>query len=234
MKRTILLVVGFIGLMFVKSNGQTSKLPAAIGPYFSEKFGISAITTPQGRKNGVAFSGNPGFGASAYIPFGKETNLGMTFDLGYDTYSYIMKDGNDILPDLQFKYSYLCFNPSLFFDGFTFGINFAFPMSANYEGKEIKTSMLNTVVEAKIGWTQPLYRDATGRLNFVATAGYTLGGVYNDFVQNDPLKNMYPAVPPQRITSSFNPRVASITVGFNFLFNLSPQAENEGGENTPM
>ncbi len=189
----------------------------SIGPVIGYKAGISAVNTPQGRKNGVAPSKIPDFGVSAYVPLSSTSNLGLDAEIGLSSYAYLMKSAfND--KSYQFNHSYITINPNFYFSGFIIGLSFGIPVSSDYDGKEIKTSQQNILTEIKIGGMIPIFKDETGELNIVIMGGYALSGVFSDFVKYDPVKNELP--PTETITKVFNPRIATLGVGFNFLFDL--------------
>jgi hypothetical protein len=51
-------------------------------------------------------------------------------------------------------------------------------------------------------------------------AGYMLSGIYEDFGEQDPLLEEIPAQGHEVITNEFNPRAASVAIGFSYLFAL--------------
>jgi hypothetical protein len=192
--------------------------PYSVGPAVSMKAGINGVNTPQGRKNGLAFNSVPDFGVSSYIPVSKSSKLGAIVDIMYNNYSYNIENVHSG-EDYAHEYSYLTFGASLYFKGLTMGFVFGTPLSASY-GADIDTENISTMTEFKISGIIPLMNDETGRLNLFIRAGYMLSGIYDDFGKHDPLKETIPAEPPEKITNEFNPRGASIAIGFNYLFTL--------------
>lgn len=195
----------------------------SVGPYIGYRAGISTVVTPQGRKNGVGFNNIPEFGISSYFPLTSEANIGIVGELGYSTYSYLMKSGRPDGTEYQLTHSYLTINPNFYFKGFFAGIALGMPMASDYDGVEIKTSTQEIIAELKIGGMIPVYKDRSGELNFIIVGGYFLSGVYKDFVKNDPMKVLLGTDEP--VTNIFNPRPASLMIGFNFLFNLNRSPE---------
>lgn len=204
-------------LSFEIANAQI--YPMSIGPELSYKFGISTVTTPLGRKNGLGFSKIPDVGLAYYLPMSQNYNLGLLTNISYSNYSYIIKNANISSDDYAFHHSYLVISPNFYARGVILGFGIGIPLGANYDGVEIKTSTMKTMVELKLGGEFPLYEDETGRLNFFVLGHYMLSDIFDNFVKNDPLKNILATDEP--INTKHNPRTASINLGFNFVFNLS-------------
>ena len=89
------------------------------------------------------------------------------------------------------------------------GANIGIPVGAsmsNVSGS-IKASASSTegmaiITELRIGGMIPVMRNELGRLNFVVIGGYMINGMDNGY------------------SSSYNPKAASLMMGFNFLLNF--------------
>jgi hypothetical protein len=195
-------------------------LDMQLGPMVAVKAGVNGVDTPENRQNGMAFSKLPDFGLSANIPLTQSQKIGLHANLGLHTYSYVIKDFNTTEKFVH-NLSYFAFNPNLYFNGFIMGFNFGLPMSADVEGSKIDTDKLNMLIEFRLGGHFNLMSDETGSLNVFFYAGYMLNNVINDFKQNDPLKGIIPYSEEQHISDDLNMRAASISIGFNYLFNLT-------------
>lgn len=199
--------------------------PPALGPIFAYKGGVNGFNNPLGRKNGIAINNIPDVGISAYVPLDFIFNLGLYIDLMYNTNSFLMKynynhEENNYTNQDKMQFSYFTVSPTFNHSGFILGFNVNVPVSANWEGVNISTSKLTTLLEVKVGYSHPVYFDKVGRLNLFINVSYALNGVYQDFVKDDPLRSVVPAVSPQIITNYYNPRPAGMQIGVNFLFNL--------------
>ena len=199
--------------------------PPEIGLSIGYKCAVNGFPNPQGRKNGIAFNNIPDVGITSYIPLDFTYNLGLYFDIGYNTNTFLMKYNYDIntkeyLTKDRMRFSYITISPTFNHCGFQLGFSVGFPVSADWEGINIKTDNLRNVIELKAGYSYPLYYDKVGRLNIFLNATYSLNGIYNDFTKYDPLKNVVPAIDNQTITNYYNPRPVSIQLGLKFLFNL--------------
>ena len=210
----------------VPTNARQERyFPPALGPTVAYKGGVNGFTNPQGRKNGIAFNNIPDVGITTYIPLDLIFNLGLYLDFMYNTNTFLMKynynpNKNDYMNKDRMRFSYFSISPTFNHAGFTIGFNYGMPVSADWEGVNIATSKLNNLIEIKAGYNYPIYFDEVGRLNLFINASYALNGVYKNFKEDDPLRNVSPAIPPQIITNYYNPRPASIQIGVNFLFNL--------------
>jgi hypothetical protein len=199
--------------------------PPAIGPTLGYKGAVNGFTNPQGRKNAFAINNVPDVGLSIYVPLDLIYNLGLYFDVLYNTNTYLMKynyDGNtEIYANKdRMRYSYFTIAPSFNQSGFMLGFSYNIPVSADWEGTNINTDKLDNVFEIRAGYSYPLYFDEVGRLNIYINASYALNGIYKNFERDDPLSKIVPANPPQIITNYYNPRPAGIQIGMSFLFNI--------------
>jgi hypothetical protein len=222
--KILLFVFSLLILQITGSFAQDFTIPVAktnfqVGPYLGLKAGVNGGKNLDGRKNAFSFNGIPDFGASAFYYFDQDRTLGLACDLGMSSYTFGIKNiaGNKNFTE---KFSYITLNPGFYFWRFVFGFNFGIPVSGSY-GSDISTSKLSPLVELRLAGVIPVFSDETGTLNVNIQGGYMLTGVFKDFGQNDPLMTEIPPVPPQMITSSFNPRVVSLSVGISYLFNIN-------------
>lgn len=191
----------------------------AIGPSIGVKSSISYIETPKGRKNGVAFGKLPSFNLNTFIPLSKESRVGIEFDVGYETYSYIIQD-YDYNINYQNNHSYFTINPNFYFANFLFGFNLGIPIAADYDDVTIDESNMNTTIEIVIGGLFNIYNDETGRFNFFIKAQYMLNGIFEDFPETDPFRGKIHEL-HQVVNESHNPKTGSLLIGFNYMFNLT-------------
>ena len=204
---------------------ETDYFPPALGPTLSWEGGVNGITTPRGRKNGFTMNKIPNAGLTLYLPLSLDWNLGLNLDLTYNNHSFLMKYNynskkEEYMDKDRFQFNYVSIAPTFNHSGFNIGFSFGIPVGGIYEGIDIPAVQLNNLWEVKAGWTYPIYYDETGKLNFYISANYALNGVYKNFTQDDPLRDIVPAIEPQTITNYYNPRPAGVQIGFNFLFSL--------------
>lgn len=220
MKKIFILIFAFIIIVqnLFSQDEEFYNYPLSLGPYLAFKAGINGGNIPMGRKNDYKINYLPDFGISSYIPLSETTSLGLVLNLGYSTYCYnIIRYKDDTT--FSFRYSYLAFSSNVHFLGFILGLKFGVPISADF-GPKIEISKLNTLLEVNLAWMYNLYATERGDLNIYIEGGYMLNGIYNNFANDDPLKNLIPAEPPEEITNRFNPRVVSLAIGLKYLFSL--------------
>ncbi len=193
--------------------------PMSAGINAGFRAAINGVETPIGRQNAVAFASIPEAGISLYIPVAEETLLGAKFNIFYSSYSFGIKDFSDNTV-YQHNMSYLKFNPELFFAGFLFGFSYAISLGGNLDGENIKSPHLVDLTEFSIAYEIPLFTDDTGRLNLCLRGGYMLGGIFDDFTKQDPLKTIVPEDKIFPVNNSHNPRAAWLLIGFSYMFNF--------------
>ncbi|HOK14505.1 MAG TPA: hypothetical protein PLU67_07655 [Candidatus Kapabacteria bacterium] len=223
MKKIVIISLIFI-LSITYIHAEQTKV-ISIGPFLGYKAGVSAVNTPLGRKNGLSFNNIPDFGVCAYFPLSKQENIGLKFDASYSTYSYMMISAHNDKKEYKLSHNYLSFSPSFYFNNFSIGFSYLIPSNSKIEGSEIKTKIQNNVFELKIGYEFPIYEDNSGELNGFVIGGYFLSGVFDNFPKNDPFTTLLPA--EEKVTNVHNPRIASIQIGFNFMFNLKEKPKSE-------
>ncbi|HPI20121.1 MAG TPA: hypothetical protein PKY56_07090 [Candidatus Kapabacteria bacterium] len=191
-----------------------------IGPSLGMKAGVNGAPSLEGRKNGLAFNGIPEIGISAFYWLSDTSNLAFHCDLSYSTYSFLQKSG---INDKEFteKFGYLKFGADFYFSNFLLGFGVGLPLSGDIEGNEIDTKILNALTEIRLAGWLPVVADETGTLNLFIQASYMLTGVFKDYSKNDPLLSYLPPSTPYNVAEKYNPRVVSLSIGFNYLFNLN-------------
>ncbi len=209
----------FITAILLTGNARAQQgIEAGIGPAISLKSGINAIESPPGRENKFAFSSIPDLGISTIFHFYGSDKLGAGLNLLYASYFYNVEsnaDGNTY----KVMLSYYSFTTYFKFDFITMGFNFGIPASAKAEEK-LDVENIKILTEFRLGFIYPLLNDETGRLNIFLNAGYMLTGIYDKYTENDPLPEQAP-VPEGQLTENFNPRVLSISLGFNYLIKFN-------------
>ena len=186
------------------------------GIYIAGKAGVNGVESPEDRKNKFALNNIPDFGIKLQWKKAAGGKVALLFDLGYSSYSYYVEH----IPtsaDYKHNYYFLNLGPTVKFRFIYAGFNFGIPATANVEEREIETADLNIIAELFIGGEYTLFKDDTGEFNIYAETGYMLSPVYDNFYRFDPLKEILPGQ-QDNVTSQFNPRVFSISVGISYLF----------------
>lgn len=218
MKKIYLLILLFAATQLFAQK-EPPNFEFGIGTSIGVKSSVSYIETPKGRKNGVAFAKLPAFHLNTFIPLSLESRLGIEFDVGYETCSYIIKD-YDYDIDYTNNHSYFVINPNFYFSNVLFGFNIGIPVSADYDDVTIDEGTMNTSFEIVLGGLFNIYNDETGRFNIYVKAQYMLTGMYKEFPKDDPFKEKISDI-HETLNESHNPKPVSLMVGFNYMFNLS-------------
>lgn len=198
-----------------------------LGPYVLLKGGTNVASIPDGLSTSANFNGIPDFGLTAKWMFDKYSNLGGVLDFGYSTYSFRIGPAN--APEatdastIIFKPSYITITPSIYLSGFTLGFAFGFPaaysvMSATGDDKtgqflaDVK-DINGPLIELRVGGMIPVLKSEIGILSILVQGGYMLTGMINTTYWD-------------KYSSTFkdeanNPKIISLGVGVNYLFNLS-------------
>lgn len=217
--KKIIILIAFFSIIFNAAAQDEDLYPLSIGPLLSGKFGINGVDTPLGRQNGLAVSPLPDFGITAYLPTSNYANLGALISIEYASYSFML---NDFDRNIKYQHNlqYVTFSAAFYFDKFWLGFGAGLPLGANYEGIEISSNILTIITDVRIGFMYPIYYDEDARLNLFIEGAYMLTGIYKDYPKNDPLAAVIPPFKSDPITDVFNPRAASIRIGFNYMFHF--------------
>ncbi|MCO5250108.1 MAG: hypothetical protein M9949_01655 [Candidatus Kapabacteria bacterium] len=218
MNKFILYIMILIPVMGFVSKSQEN-YPLSMGINAGFRAAISGVETPIGRQNGIAFSPIPEGGINVYYPMSETTELGVKFGLFYSSYSYNIKDFSD---NSKYKHniSYFKINSELHFEGLLFGFSYLTPLAGDLDGESINNSHLSGLTEFSMGYEYPLFSDETGRLNIHMKAGYMLGGIFDDFTDHDPLKDIVPSDATFPVNDGHNPRAGWVLIGFSYMFNF--------------
>ncbi|MCX6147312.1 MAG: hypothetical protein NTW25_08700 [Candidatus Kapabacteria bacterium] len=188
-----------------------------VGPFISESAGMNIVTSPEGRKSGLAISEVPNFGLTVVAPLNRGTDFSFVLDLAYSNQPFQIKNASTG-EKFNHQISYIAISPYLNFEGLLFGFNFGFPQSAN-NGSKIDVGIIKTLTEVKFGGNFNLFSDESGTVNASVLVSMMLNETYNSFELNDPLKDKMPKPFVLKVTDEYNPRIASLTFSINYLFN---------------
>ncbi len=206
------LLISFLAFFLLSSfsESQTRLFPISLGPFISMKGCVNSVEPPQGFKNDFLFADMPDFGLSFYYPFGSEQNFGLTADISYLTVRYKLKLYANPNINAKLKYNYFTFGVGTYLSSFILSFNLAVPLGAKVDGSilvpmgvyyPLNDDDLATVFFLRLGGAIPLVADDNGRLNLL---------VYGDYFLTGHSKN----------DSEFNPKVASLSLGISYMFNL--------------
>jgi hypothetical protein len=204
-------VLGFMTLNAQKTTNETENFPMSVGPFLTGKAGVNTSDVPQGTKNGFTINGMPDLGITAYFPFAKNGKFGATLDLAYSNLAYDLKEYGNESNKSTLTYSYFTIAPNVHIFGFLLGLGINIPLDMKVDqnyATAIEKEFLGTVIDFRLGGMVPLFENETGRLNLIINGAIALTGTLNE--------SKLPAL----YDKAYNPKPASLSVGFSYLFNV--------------
>ncbi|MFN8362043.1 MAG: hypothetical protein U0264_19215 [Candidatus Kapaibacterium sp.] len=205
------------------------------GPYIYGKYGINISERPYYSYSSyynrltVTTENDPSmdvdFGIVGKISL---VDIGMTaiFDGGYSTTSSTIKLGSDATDNETYttRVHYLNLSPMLNFKWFLIGGNFGLPLSATTTNASDTRSIsaasseeMRMKIELRLGATFPVVKNSNGNLNLVVLGNFMFTGLYGDTPYDNP---GYAILHYSNLT---NPRVWTLSLGVNYLFNIIDQ-----------
>lgn len=204
-----------------------------LGIFVAGKAGMSAQGQPDGHKAAVGFSALPDIMIQGFVPLSSTRDIGMTFEVGYSSFSFGQKilqnasrgPNEDIVGSIE--YSALSAGAHFHLNVLSLGLVAHFPQSGSVESKLLAdpasgdldlTGKMRTQWEGKVTLTVPILENRTGRLSFVLSGGYSLTQLMFDWQKDTFLQQKYSAW--DVTLPGYNPRQASLSIGFSYLFSL--------------
>ncbi|MCX7908514.1 MAG: hypothetical protein N2560_03240 [Ignavibacteria bacterium] len=176
-----------------------------VGFFITGKGCVNTVEPPQGIKNDFQLSKTPDFGAKFSYKF-KETETKLFVDISYLSAYMKYKLYNNPSTNWISEFHYINIGFGFEFSYFLLSLNFGLPTSGkfslspnfsiNYDSKD-----LNSMLQIRIGTNIPIIKDKIGNLYFVVFADYFLVGALKQ-------------------DNNYNPRIASLSLGLNYMFNL--------------
>ncbi|MFN3306489.1 MAG: hypothetical protein ACK42Z_04805, partial [Candidatus Kapaibacteriota bacterium] len=104
------------------------------------------------------------------------------------------------------EFHYINFGVGFEFSSFLLSLNIGLPSSGKLgvsQGNsiELKKDDMSTMFQIRAGASIPIVQDVLGDLNFIVFADYFLVGALSQ-------------------DNNYNPRIASLSIGLNYMFNL--------------
>jgi len=186
--------------------------------------GINSNIVLVGRQSQPGFAPTPDAYFTGTINLTREYHTKLAFDIGYQNFNFKTKDTrNDLGNVYSHNFGYLAFGSSLIYKDIIFGFNYLSPLSGKSDGRngagaKLDTDILNDITELKIGYRYKIFDDETATLFVNAVAGYSFVGIYKNYELNDPVN--FIIADGQRNPNGYNPRVASVAIGFSYLFKI--------------
>ncbi|MCX6153357.1 MAG: hypothetical protein NT007_04270 [Candidatus Kapabacteria bacterium] len=214
----LLIISILLSIQIAKAQDALQEPLFSIGPNLSLVAGVNGNAVPDGRKNGLSFSSMPDFGISIFRKFGSTDRLGMSLDINYSSYPFLMTDMNGATP-YNVRFNYLTFSPRFYWLYFSIGFEYGIPMAATY-GPKIDKTILKNCFTPVIAASYPLMNDEIGVLTVFVRAGYMLTGVYKNYTKDDNFKTIFPPSAWDSYTNDLNPTPVYASFGFSYMFHL--------------
>ncbi len=207
MKKYILAFCTLISYGLYSQNGFNDLLlkQYQLGIFLTGKGCVNTVEPPQGIKNDFQLSKLPDFGLKFSYKFtGTDTKL--FADVSYLSTFMKYKLYNNPTINWINEFHYVNIGLGFEFSSFLLSLNIGLPSSGKLgitQGNsiELKKDEMNTMFQIRVGASIPIVQDVLGDLNFIVFADYFLVGVLKQ-------------------DSNYNPRIASLSIGLNYMFNL--------------
>jgi hypothetical protein len=192
------------------------------GPFFEGGGAVNAGNVAEGAKTNFLFA----WAAGARGVFPLAPNIAFTAALGYDARSveFYKQDDQNVKDDYTFNY--FAIRPGMQLGDFSLALGLGVPLGYSDDiqqraGESIKTtsvgaSGMDFLIELRLGAAIPLIQNENGQLQFLVEASYA----FNHLVDNGPLYYYGPGT--QSSVSNDGP-LATLQLGFAYLFNLNPK-----------
>lgn len=210
MKKSILIITI---LYFVLSQANSQNLddrcftPFQVGLFFTGKGCVNTVEPPQGLKNDFQISKFPDLGGKFTYQFQPNSSTKLIFDVSYLSVYYKLKLYNNASVNWINEFHYLNFGLGFEFSSIFLSINLGIPTSGAFSsssstGKiDLKTEEMNTMIQLRLGGSIPIFTNDIGSFNFLIYGDYFLIGALTQ-------------------ESNYNPRIASLSIGLCYMFNI--------------
>jgi|GEM_PF-2746144 len=215
-----LILVIILSLFWLNDAFAQKLYPLSVGLGTDIRTGLNISQVPQGRKLDMNISTIPDFNGSVYLPYSLDYNIGTLIDMSYSTIGHTMKDevsGGKYSSNI----SYLTLSPSIYLEGFVAGLVIGFPMSTSVDGDFDEGSLNSVMYSIKVGSMISIMENEGGRLTFNVFGNFMLNNIYDDYVENDPLRDISTIRSGFPISEQHNPRIFSLSMGITYFFNIN-------------
>jgi len=209
MKKTIivLLTIAFAKLFSNEPTDEIMQIPSfQLGAFITGKGCVNTVDPPQGIKNDFQLSKTPDIGVKFSYRFEGTTNTKVFADISYLSAYMKYKLYNNSSINWVNEFHYINLGVGFEFSNFLVSLNYGLPTSGKWSlsqgySIDLKSSDMSSVLQIRAGVNIPIYQDKLGDLNFIIFADYFLTGA---------LSQDY----------NYNPRIASLSLGLNYMFNI--------------
>lgn len=226
MKPIIFILLSSFGIAQVSDEKEL--YPFSFGAGIYGKASTNAVVQPEARKTDFIFNNVPDFMLNAYLPYSSTNDIGLFTEMGFNNHQFFTEDANNG-ENYTSSINYFSIAPYLYMEDFLIGFSISVPIAADYglpsgtalpNDEVSELERLNNLFELRLGYIYTLYEDYNGRLNISILASYSMNGLFNNYEENDPYKELIIQPEDYRVTEVFNPRIASINIGISYFFYL--------------
>jgi len=179
--------------------------PLQIGTYITGKGCVNTVEPPQGIKNDFQLSKLPDFGLKFSYQFQPTSSTKVFADISYLSVYFKQKLYNNPNINWVSELHYLNFGLGFEFSSIFLSLNLGIPTSGilgtQFGNVELKMEEISTMLQIRFGGVIPIFYNSIGSLNFLIFGDYFLVGAFTQ-------------------DSNFNPRVASLSIGLNYMLNV--------------
>jgi hypothetical protein len=179
--------------------------PFQIGAYITGKGCVNTVEPPQGVKNDFQLSKMPDIGVKFSYQFQPTSSSKVFAELSYLSIYYKQKLYNNSSINWVNEFHYFNLGVGFEFSSMFLSLNLGFPSSGKWGiyvvPLDLKTEEMNTMFQIRFGGAIPIFQNRIGSLNFLIFGDYFLVGALTQ-------------------ESNYNPRVASLSIGLNYMFNI--------------
>ena len=182
-----------------------------IGAYITGKGCVNTVDPPQGVKNDFQLSKMPDIGVKFSYQFQPTSSSKVFAELSYLSVYYKEKLYNNSSINWINEFHYFNLGVGFEFSSMFLSLNLGLPSSGkSSSGKwgiyvvvppDLKTEEMNTMFQIRFGGAIPIFQNRIGSLNFLIFGDYFLVGALTQEL-------------------NYNPRVASLSIGLNYMFNI--------------
>ncbi|MGC9077573.1 MAG: hypothetical protein ACP5I9_02315 [Candidatus Kapaibacteriota bacterium] len=186
--------------------GSQTKSLSQVGVYITGKGCVNTVDPPQGVKNDFQLSKMPDLGLKFSYRFEGTSNTKIFGEISYLSAYMKYKLYNNSSVNWVNEFHYINFGVGFEFSNFLISMNLGLPSSGKWStslgySNELAKEDMNTMLQLRVGAIIPIVKDNTGDLNFLIHADYFLVGALSQ-------------------DSNYNPRIVSLSLGLNYMFNL--------------
>ncbi|MCX7880749.1 MAG: hypothetical protein N2517_08820 [Ignavibacteria bacterium] len=177
-----------------------------VGPFITGKGCVNTVDPPQGIQNDFQLSKLPDFGIRFSYKFEGTSQTKFIADLSYLSTAMKFKLYNDPNTNWVNEFYYFNIGVGAEISWFLLSLNFGIPLSGKWGIMknvqiDLKREEIATLIQIRVGALIPLIENTIGNFYLVIHGDYFLTGALSQDI-------------------NYNPRIASLSIGLSYMFNL--------------